>query len=62
MIKDHRPVKVMFGTMEGELRRGRLCKEWLDDIKERGNSHIQQKGAGSRHMENGVVDGRVDMI
>ena len=34
-MKDNRLVKeVMFGTMEGELRRGKSCREWLDDIKE----------------------------
>ena len=32
-MKDNRLVKeVMFGTMEGELRRGRPCREWLDDM------------------------------
>jgi len=34
-MKDNRLVKeVMFGTMDGETRRGRPCREWLDDIKE----------------------------
>ena len=34
-MKDNRLVKeVMFGMMEGETRRGRPCREWLDDIKE----------------------------
>ena len=33
-MKDNRLGKeVMFGTMEGESRRGRPCREWLDDIK-----------------------------
>ena len=26
--------KMMFGMMEGEARRGRPCREWMDDIKE----------------------------
>ena len=34
-MKANRLVKeVMFGMMEGETRRGRPCREWLDDIKE----------------------------
>jgi len=34
-MKDNRLVKeMMFGMMEGEMRRGRPCREWLDDIKE----------------------------
>ena len=40
-MNDNRLVKeVMFGTMEGELRRGRQCREWLDDIKEWGGEEI----------------------
>src|SRR6218665_1793828 len=40
-MKDNRLVKeVMFGTMEGEMRRGRPCREWLDDIKEWGCEEI----------------------
>src|SRR6218665_420798 len=40
-MKDNRLVKeVMFGTMEGELRRGRPCRKWLDDIKECGGEEI----------------------
>src|SRR6218665_2087986 len=34
-MKDNRLLKeVMFGTLEGESKRGRPCREWLDDIKE----------------------------
>src|SRR6218665_73663 len=34
-MKDNRLVKeVIFTTMEGEMRRGKPCIEWLDDIKE----------------------------
>jgi len=41
MMKDSRLVKkVMFGTMEGESRRGRPCRELLDDIKEWGGEEI----------------------
>lgn len=41
-MKDYRLVKeVMFGRMEGESRRGRLCREWLGDIKEWGEEEIQ---------------------
>jgi len=33
--KDTMLVKeVMFGMMEGEARRGRPCREWMDDIEE----------------------------
>ena len=40
-MKDNRLVKeVMFGTMEGESRRGRPCREWLYDIKEWGGEEI----------------------
>src|SRR6218665_3393992 len=40
-MKDNRLVKeVMFGTIKGELRRGRPCREWLDDIKEWGGEEI----------------------
>ena len=39
-MKDNRLVEVMFGTMEGELRSGRPCREWLDDIKEWGGEEI----------------------
>src|SRR6218665_2020145 len=40
-MKDNRLVKeVMFGTMEGEVRRGRPCSKWLDDIKEWGGKEI----------------------
>src|SRR6218665_296524 len=39
-MKDNRLVKVMFGTMEGELRRERPCREWLDDIKDWGGEQI----------------------
>ena len=30
----------MFGPMEGELRRGRPCRKWLDDFKEWGGEEI----------------------
>ena len=34
-MKDNSLMKeVMFGMMEGQTRRGRSCREWLDDIKE----------------------------
>ena len=34
-MKDNRLLKeVMIEMMEGEMRRGRLCQEWLDDIVE----------------------------
>ena len=40
-MKDNRLVKEMvFGTMGGESRRGRPCREWLDDIKEWGGEEI----------------------
>ena len=40
-MKNNRLVKeVMSGTMEGELRRARSCREWLDDIKEWGGAEI----------------------
>ena len=40
-MKDNKLVKeVMSGTMEGELRRARSCREWLDDIKECGGAEI----------------------
>jgi len=58
-MKDNRLVKkVMFGMIEGQMRRGRLCRELLDDIKEwrGGHPHTQQEGAGSRHVENGSED------
>ena len=32
---------VMFGTMEGESRRGRPCRDCLDDIEELGGEEIQ---------------------
>ena len=32
--------EVLFGTMEGESRRGRPCRERLDDIKEWGGEEI----------------------
>ena len=36
-MKDNRLVnEVMFGAMDGETRRGRLCCDWLDNIKEWG--------------------------
>src|SRR6218665_631414 len=40
-MKYNRLVKeVIFGTIEGELRRGRQCREWLNDIKEWGGEEI----------------------
>jgi len=40
-MKHNRLVKeVMFGPMEGELRRGRPCRKWLDDFKEWGGEEI----------------------
>ena len=34
-MMDNRLVKeMMFGMMEAEMRRGRQCREWFDDIKE----------------------------
>src|SRR6218665_2824675 len=61
-MKDNKWVKeVMFIMIEGEsCMRGRPCIEWLDDtlrVERRGNSHTQQKVAGSRHVENGGAEG-----
>ena len=40
-MKDNRLAKeVMFGAMEGESRRGRLCQEWSDHVKEWGGKEI----------------------
>src|SRR6218665_345928 len=53
-MKDNRLVKeVMFGTMEGELRRGRPCREWLDDIKEWGGEQWRSNRGFSRFKEPG---------
>jgi len=47
----------MFGTMEGESRRGRLCREWLDDIREWGGeeNHILNRKAQDHGMWRTVV-------
>src|SRR6218665_1724680 len=40
-MKDNMLVKeAMFGTMERESRRGRPCRQWLDDIKKWGGEEI----------------------
>ena len=52
--------EVMFEVMEEEARRGRPCRQWLDDVKVERTfiySTSQQEGAGSRHVENSGADG-----
>jgi len=51
--------EVMFGTIEGESRRGRPCREWLDDIKEWSGEDIHilnRKAQDLKHVENGGAD------
>ena len=52
--KDNRLVKeVMFGIMEGETRRGRPCREWLDNIKEWRREEIHTLNRKCRIAERG---------
>jgi len=42
-LEDSRLVKgVVFGEMEGKIKRGRPCREWLDDVKECCNEEINE--------------------
>ena len=44
-MKDNRKLRtVMMGMMEGGNKRGRPCREWLDDIQEWCQGNIQQLG------------------
>jgi len=54
--------EVMFETMEGELRRERPCREWLDDIKEWGGEeiHILNRKAQDHGMWRTVVRTALD--
>ena len=54
--------EVMFGTMEEESRRGKPCREWLDDIKERGGEeiHILDRKAQDQGMWRTVVRTALD--
>ena len=53
--------EVMFGTIQGDSRRGRPCMQrmvgWHQGVRRRENSHTQEKGAGSWHVEKGGADG-----
>ena len=51
-MDDNRLVKdVLFGLIDGQNRRGRLSREWMDDIKEwflvDTHAHAQHHGAGN---------------
>jgi len=62
-MKDNRLVKeVMFGMMEGQMRRGRPCRERLDDIKEWCGEEIQTLNikAKDRDMWRTVVKTALD--
>ena len=62
-MKNNRLVKgVMFVTMEGETRRGRSCRECLDDIKEwcEEEIHILNRKAQNRGKWSTVVNTALD--
>ena len=62
-MKDNRLVKkIMLGTMEGENRRGRPRREWLDDIEEWGNAelHTLTRATQDRERWRQIVNQAVD--
>jgi len=62
-MKDNSLMKeVMFGMMEGQTRRGRSCREWLDDIKEwcREEIHSLNRKAQDHGMWRRVVKTSLD--
>ena len=63
-MKNNRLVKeVMFGMMQGESRRRRPCREWLDDIREWGGEeiHILNRKAQDHGMLRTVVQMALDI-
>ena len=58
-MDDKRLVKnVIFGRMEGMNRRGRPCREWLDDVSDWCNEkvHVLYRWAQDRRMWRGIVE------
>ena len=58
-MKDERLIKdVVFGGMDGKSRRGRPCREWIDDIVEwcQAEVHMLQQSAQDRKEWKKIVE------